>query len=338
MLFQVAYLKQNENSGDLTKKSEKKSGLSNLNSSDSSKGENTLHAEDVNTIEGKDDDTNVTDGITTIQNILRDLIPGVKVRVLKLVSPGKVDRDLIAKVVEQIMEEEEESSEEDDSDEELESLETDDIDAEHDIEDFEMDSGDSTGKHEGKSEVSLKVVISGLTPKLSADVPPANLVRVPARLEKRDHMSFSIILEQDVIRSVIDEKRQTLKRKAFARQNADILSSELAKVIPNKEKIHLKVSIYLFPPFLCYRYADGSLPGGIAKIDRRRSISAVDGRLREKSIIGGRLREKKGKRRKKKKRKRRKKKKRIKRKKNTSFPHVILVCVPSSPACDSSPP
>ncbi|KAJ8506153.1 hypothetical protein OPV22_007039 [Ensete ventricosum] len=212
---QVAYLKQNENSGDLTKKSEKKSG--------------------------KDDDTNVTDGITTIQNILRDLIPGVKVRVLKLVSPGKVDRDLIAKVVEQIMEEEEESSEEDDSDEELESLETDDIDAEHDIEDFEMDSGDSTGKHEGKSEVSLKVVISGLTPKLSADVPPANLVRVPARLEKRDHMSFSIILEQDVIRSGIDEKRQTLKRKAFARQNADILSSELAKVIPNKEKIHLKV-------------------------------------------------------------------------------------------------
>ncbi|URE05272.1 UvrD/REP helicase N-terminal domain [Musa troglodytarum] len=238
---QAAYLKQNENSGDLTKKFEKKSGLSNLNSSDSSKRENTLHAEDVKTIEGKDDDTNVTDGITTIQNILRDLIPGVKVRVLKLVSPGKVDRDLIAKVVEQIMEEEEESSEEDDSDEELESLESDDFGAEHDIEDIEMDSGDSTGKREGKSEVSLKVVISGLTPKLSADVPPTNLVRVPARLEKRDHMSFSIILEQDVMRSGIDEKRRTLKRKAFARQSADLLSSELAKVIPNTEKIHLKV-------------------------------------------------------------------------------------------------
>ncbi|RWW12841.1 hypothetical protein GW17_00023477 [Ensete ventricosum] len=31
-----------------------------------------------------------------------------------------------------------------------------------------------------------------------------------------------------------------------------------------------------------YRYADRPLPGGTAKIDRRRSISIVDGRLREK--------------------------------------------------------
>ncbi|RWW40369.1 hypothetical protein BHE74_00054221, partial [Ensete ventricosum] len=42
------------------------------------------------------------------------------------------------------------------------------------------------------------------------------------------------------------------------------------------------------------RYADRPLPAGTAKIDRRRSISAVGGRLREKSTIGGRLRKKKG--------------------------------------------
>ncbi|RWW16603.1 hypothetical protein GW17_00019505, partial [Ensete ventricosum] len=42
-----------------------------------------------------------------------------------------------------------------------------------------------------------------------------------------------------------------------------------------------------------YRYTNNSLPGGTAKIDRQRSISAVGCRLREKSTVGGRLREKK---------------------------------------------
>ncbi|RZR73309.1 hypothetical protein BHM03_00022609 [Ensete ventricosum] len=41
-------------------------------------------------------------------------------------------------------------------------------------------------------------------------------------------------------------------------------------------------------------YVDWLLPGDIAKIDRWRSISAVDGRLKEKSIVDGRLKEKKG--------------------------------------------
>ncbi|RZR80120.1 hypothetical protein BHM03_00006047, partial [Ensete ventricosum] len=35
-----------------------------------------------------------------------------------------------------------------------------------------------------------------------------------------------------------------------------------------------------------YRYADRPLPGSTTKIDRRRSISAIGGRLREKSIVG----------------------------------------------------
>ncbi|RZR81433.1 hypothetical protein BHM03_00007652, partial [Ensete ventricosum] len=41
-------------------------------------------------------------------------------------------------------------------------------------------------------------------------------------------------------------------------------------------------------------YADRPLPGGTAKIGRWRSILAVGGRLREKSIVGSRLRKKKG--------------------------------------------
>ncbi|RZR89702.1 hypothetical protein BHM03_00017475 [Ensete ventricosum] len=43
------------------------------------------------------------------------------------------------------------------------------------------------------------------------------------------------------------------------------------------------------------RYADRSLPGGTAKIDRRWSISIVGDRLTEKSTVSGRLKKKKGK-------------------------------------------
>ncbi|RWW81838.1 hypothetical protein BHE74_00009732 [Ensete ventricosum] len=65
---------------------------------------------------------------------------------------------------------------------------------------------------------------------------------------------------------------------------------------------------------LDYRYADCPLPVGTAKIDHQRLISAIDGRLREKST-----RSIEGEKGKKKKRKRRKKK-------NTSrrpHPHVV---------------
>ncbi|RRT74010.1 hypothetical protein B296_00008626 [Ensete ventricosum] len=48
---------------------------------------------------------------------------------------------------------------------------------------------------------------------------------------------------------------------------------------------------------LGYWYTDRPLPDGTVKIDRRQSISAIDGRFREKSTVGGRLREKKGRRR-----------------------------------------
>ncbi|RWW35704.1 hypothetical protein BHE74_00059327, partial [Ensete ventricosum] len=43
---------------------------------------------------------------------------------------------------------------------------------------------------------------------------------------------------------------------------------------------HSYRAICTSPP--SYRYADRPLPGGTAKIDRWRSISTVDGRLREK--------------------------------------------------------
>ncbi|RRT73757.1 hypothetical protein B296_00007495, partial [Ensete ventricosum] len=65
------------------------------------------------------------------------------------------------------------------------------------------------------------------------------------------------------------------------------------------------------------------------KIDRRQLISAVGGRLREKSIVGGQLREKKGRRR------RRRKKKKEEEEKNllsTRCPHLCVIAAYRSPA------
>ncbi|RWV96827.1 hypothetical protein GW17_00040424 [Ensete ventricosum] len=73
------------------------------------------------------------------------------------------------------------------------------------------------------------------------------------------------------------------------------------------------------------RYADRPLPGGTAKINHRRSISAVDGRLREKSTIGGQLREKSSRLREKKGRRRGKEKKKKRRRKPSACPRPRTV-------------
>ncbi|RWW65581.1 hypothetical protein BHE74_00027107 [Ensete ventricosum] len=67
------------------------------------------------------------------------------------------------------------------------------------------------------------------------------------------------------------------------------------------------------------------------KIDRRQSISAVGGRLREESTVGDRLSEKKGRRRRGKEEKRKEKKKEYLVPMHRRRPHAILARMPSSP-------
>ncbi|XP_022763652.1 protein EXECUTER 1, chloroplastic-like isoform X2 [Durio zibethinus] len=71
--------------------------------------------------DGADDGSDMGEGLTGFQNILRDMIPGVKVKVLKVTAPGKGDRDFISKLIEQIVDEEDEEK-----DAGVESIEVDD--------------------------------------------------------------------------------------------------------------------------------------------------------------------------------------------------------------------
>ncbi|KAI3913602.1 hypothetical protein MKW92_049315 [Papaver armeniacum] len=229
-------------------------GLSTLNKSSEEKSDlSAATTEDAEEIEDRDNDSDMSDEVTGFPNILRDMIPGVKVTVLKVTAPGKVDRDLISKVIEQIMEEEEEEDEEEDEEEkdvELLDLDIDDevkVEGNQDQDEIEMnaDSGViSDIISEERNELAVKVVIGGLVQNLSSNTPSKALLRVPARLDKSGRLSFSFTIEKD--ESELDaggRGKPSLDKMATLRGpvSIDNLMSDLAKSVITKEKIPMKV-------------------------------------------------------------------------------------------------
>ncbi|XAR53020.1 hypothetical protein NMG60_11021402 [Bertholletia excelsa] len=241
---QAVYLRRAGASQDIPVAFPKSSGhVGNLIPLDSIEDKTDLLAssEDNGDGEDKDDDSDSAEGLPGFDNVLQDMIPGVKVKVLKVTAPGKVDRDLISKVIEDIMDEEDEEK-----DAELESLETDDEDkgaSDQEHNEIEMDA--AGGKLEGKepNEISVKVVIGGLVQKVSNSGPDRNIIRLPAQLLKRGRMSFSFRIEIDEKQQVPNGKGKTSqKKKAKLRgQNSiDNVMFDLAKFI-GKGKIPMKV-------------------------------------------------------------------------------------------------
>lgn len=238
---QAVYLKRNFGHGsNFSKKSANKSTQSLNDSIDSTEEPADIPTEDLKTIEEIDDDSDIINGLAGIKNILQDVIPGVKVKVLKVVAPGKVDRDLISKVIEQIIEEDE------NSDEEIQDSEEEYIKAESDIEEIEIVDGDETSDTaEEQSEVSVKFVIGTLLENMTDDVPPKDLVRVPAELEIRDHLSFSFSVKKENLQHG-SHAGQTLQNKTVARsiqRTSDHFRSDLSKVFSTKEKRPIKVLV-----------------------------------------------------------------------------------------------
>ncbi|XP_039138463.1 protein EXECUTER 1, chloroplastic [Dioscorea cayenensis subsp. rotundata] len=236
---QAVYLKRNDRTEDLLLKTSNKQKISNPNPSDSSTEEQgDIYVEDITAVEEKDDDADMVDGINGIQNVLRDMIPGVKVKVLKVVSPGKVDRDLIAKVIEQIMEEEGEDNEE------LESIDADKAKSESDNEEV-IDSEDALiGTDDLQPGLPVKLVIGTIMRKFSADLSPIDLIRVPAALERKDRRSFSFSIQQNDTQLGTSGKEESLRGKASLKsdkRSSDLIMSDLAKVLLSKEKIPMKV-------------------------------------------------------------------------------------------------
>ncbi|WCJ18895.1 Protein EXECUTER 1 chloroplastic [Euphorbia peplus] len=196
--------------------------------------------EDTEDGDDTDDGSDITEGLPGFKNILRDMIPGFKVKVLKVTAPAKADRDFISKVIEQIMDEEDEEK-----DIELESIEVeDDFRGETDDErdEIEMDASNGIIESEEPSEISVKLVVGGLASKFQG-VPTKELLRVPAKLEKKGRRSFSFAIEKDVNQqssSAKDAASVNRKAKFRGQRGADSIMLDLAKVI-GKEKIPMKV-------------------------------------------------------------------------------------------------
>ncbi|KAB2047541.1 hypothetical protein ES319_A13G053300v1 [Gossypium barbadense] len=251
---QAVYLKKRRVFPDPSKVSSKTSGAtSRRGSSVSSEDKSDLFVvstEDDEDGDYDDDDDDVAEdgsdvgeGLTSFQNLLQDMIPGVKVKVLKVSAPGKVDQDFISKVIEQIIEEDDE-----DKDAEVESIDLDDelkSENDHERDQFEMDVDSGFIDSDKQGEIAVKVVVGGLVEKLSGSVPALDSVRVPAKLVKKGQLTFSFSIEEDVNQqdSSLKTKGSTdRKPKAQSQRSVDNIMFDLAKFIGSgRDKIPLKL-------------------------------------------------------------------------------------------------
>lgn len=229
-----------------------------LSSVESPEGRSELFVvstEDPESGDDKDDGSDSAEGISGFQNVLKDMIPGVKVKVLKVTPSEKVDKDLISKVIEQIIEEEEDEEEEEGEEEEeeegeekeneTESLEIEDVKSERDQQgddDIEINTGPETIGREEQKEIAVKLVIGGLAQKLSSNLSARDLLRVPAKLENgRDLFSFTV--EKEVNQQDDHGKGKSSSDKSIkiqGQRSVDHVMFDLAKFI-GRGKVPSKV-------------------------------------------------------------------------------------------------
>lgn len=182
--------------------------------------------------EDRDDDSS----IPGFDDVLRDMIPGVEFKVLSVTASENVDQD-ISKVIEQMIDEQDEEK-----DGELESadMEDDKGESHQEQKETEINSSDGILNRDQQSEVAVMCSSDGLVQKVSYSGTNKNLIRVPARLEKKGRLSFSFSVEKDENQQVPKAKGRTLQSKK-AKHGIDHVMFDLAMFM-GKEKIPTRVS------------------------------------------------------------------------------------------------
>ncbi|PWA79173.1 hypothetical protein CTI12_AA201980 [Artemisia annua] len=203
----------------------------------------------VKDIEDTDDDKDMDDDSdmaeeSAFENIIRDMIPGakdLKVKVLNVTKPGKIDTDLMSKVVGQIVDEgdTEEKGRESDGTDAGDESEGGTDEEKHNI---DIDSSNSVIDSESEDQIAVKIVVGGLLQKVSNSTSRKELIRVPAKLEKSSRSSFSFSIEKEK-QQVSSRNAESLKKKETRYQgnrSTDSVMLDLAKSI-GKGKIPMKV-------------------------------------------------------------------------------------------------
>ncbi|KAL2537178.1 Protein EXECUTER 1 [Forsythia ovata] len=236
---QAVYLKRRGAPQNLSIPSFMSSGSTgNLDSQDATENKNELFDKNAENTEDGDD----RDDDSGFENVLRDMIPGVKVKVVQVTTPIKMDRDLISKAIERIIDEEEEEKDFD-----LENVDTEDeIKGETDDEqnEIDLDAGNGISDGEEQSQIAVKVVMGGgLIQKFSSGAHHKDLVRVPARLRKKGRLSFTFTVEEvddKHIPSGDGQSPSNKNAKLLGRRSMDLVMLDLVKSI-SKGKIPMKV-------------------------------------------------------------------------------------------------
>ncbi|KAK1299959.1 hypothetical protein QJS10_CPB13g00218 [Acorus calamus] len=236
LLCQAVYLKRkNVRSRNILEKPRTLKVNTSTPQNDSTEGQNDLSDKSIDDVEDgeKDDDS---DEVANLPKPLRDIITGGKVKVVQVVSTTKLDRDLISKVIEQIIEDEDEDEE---KDMDLRSIESgDDVKSDSDAEEIELvDGGEISDTIEEQTNMSMKFVLDGLMQKPSMDVSPKDFIRVPAQIQKRDRLSFLFSVKQDDLPQVAG--RNGVRNPAF--RSVDLGMSGIAKVFVSREKFSKKM-------------------------------------------------------------------------------------------------
>ncbi|KAL9174448.1 hypothetical protein ABFS82_02G053700 [Erythranthe guttata] len=237
---QAVYLKRKGSPQDLYVPPFKSPGSSkSLGSRDARDNKTKLFersSEDIEDGDDRDDDAG-------FDNILRDMIPGVKVKVVKVTAPEKVDRDVISKVIEQIIDEEEEEKDYDldniDADDEIKSENDDD-----ERSDIELDSGGGINVEDEQNRIAVELVVGDrFIQKLSRGAKVKDLLRVPARLETKGRMSFTFTVEEDsneLVAGGDGRLPQNKRAKLQSQRSIDHVMLDLVKSI-GKGKVPNKV-------------------------------------------------------------------------------------------------
>ncbi|CAJ1961352.1 unnamed protein product [Sphenostylis stenocarpa] len=185
--------------------------------------------EDPEVVDDRNDSSDPTEGMPGFQNILKDIIPGVKMKVLKFTTLDKVDKDITSKVIEQITEEEGDENENAD--------EYSDKDSETELKDVNSETDD-----ENELSSSLEIfdhaeqnkIIDDVFQKLSSSLTMRDLLRVPAMLETSGQDSFSLTIKKIVNQQVDHGKgkpSQAKSTKIQGQRSAESIMFNLAKFL-----------------------------------------------------------------------------------------------------------
>ncbi|KAK6916181.1 LOW QUALITY PROTEIN: hypothetical protein RJ641_019042 [Dillenia turbinata] len=217
------------------------SGMNSLFSAEGKSGLLSTSIEETDDGKDRDGDSDVNEGLPGLQNIFPDMIPGVKVKVLKVTAPGKADHDVISKVIDKIMDVEEEEEEENDIELDGDVEDENKYGSDQEQDEIEMDAGGGLLDTRESGEIAVKVIFGGIVQKFSSSEETSDLVRVPASLRKKGRFSFSFSIEDKQPDS--DGMKHASRDKKASRQGqrtVDQLVYDLSKSI-GRDRVPLQV-------------------------------------------------------------------------------------------------